>query len=135
MARGRQNAANPACSSAWPPVRSFPHSRLVREIDVMEGTVAITGSRPSSRRPTSTHRRCAMMSSASWQPTAALIPSSTTISGSRRSATGRATRSRTFSTSSSSSVLDEASVQAASFWANRRSSPARRLTTVSQSLA
>ena len=103
-----QNAAKPARSSAWPPARSPPVSRLVREMDVTEGTVARAGSRPSGRRPASSQPPRPVSSSASSQPIAAVIPSSTTTTGGRCGARGRAIRSSRFSTSSRPSVVGRA---------------------------
>ena len=101
----------------------------------MDGTVASTGSRPSGRRPTSSQVPSAVSSSAISQPAAAVIPSSTTTTGGRCRASGRATRSSTFSTSSRPSGSDEPCVQAASLRANAWSSRARRALAWSHRLA
>ena len=121
-----QKAANPGRSCAWSPVLRAPVSRLVREIAVTDGTVARTGSRPSSRRPASSQPPRLVSSPASSTPAAAVMPSSTTMTGNRCSATGRAMRSSRFSTSNRSSDAEDASVHAASLRAKSASRLARR---------
>ena len=102
-------APGPECGEAGPFLGlaadlSAPVSRLVLDMDVTEGTVARAGSRPSGRRPTSSQPPRPVSSSANSQPIAAVIPSSTMMTGGRCCARGRATRSSRFSTSSRPSV-------------------------------